>query len=232
MAEAQGIDHFIELANDCPNGYNPLDLDQQVESDPQRLKKYLAEELKTSDELKRIPRYAKCDAFELKMQLRVLWGVKNTLSRIVSAIGRPRKARELRLVPIDLGTATGHWIIVGRDGSMNVVTSQDHQEFIDALTANDARRIRQCYCGRFFYARRTTKRFHKDKCRVANWADTHIEQWLRIQKKHQEKRAKKRNRAEPKMKQSRVIAKPAPRPRREPGRGSKSPRRTSRAPQR
>jgi hypothetical protein len=185
------IDYFIELANDCPSGYKPLGFEQQEAFDPRKLKEHLAEELRASDELKRNPKYAKCDAGDLKRQLRLLWGVQNTLSGIVRAA---RKTHEHWPVPVDLGITIGQWVVVRRDGNMKVFASYDHQEFNDALERSDARRIRECYCGKFFYALRTTKRFCSDNCRVNRWADSNFEAWNKIQERHQRKRAVKRRR--------------------------------------
>lgn len=223
----RGIEYFVELANACPTEYHPLDLGLSDLFNWQEWEKAGAERKEAAKQLIRNPRFGGLGDDALGSQVDICWKVKKVLQGIVSAM---RNAEGATFVKANLDILGDRYVHIAPDGNMKVVISPLDQDFADAIKRSDARRIRQCSCGKFFYALRTTRRFCKDYCRVKQWADTHLGPWIKIQERHQRKRRREKDKT--KMRQSKEAAKSALRPALAPYRTFEPPRRGSRSPDR
>ncbi len=223
----RGIEYFVELANACPSEYHPPDLGPSDLFNWQQWEKEIEDRKEAAKQLKRNPRFRGFGDDALRSQVDICWEIKKVLQGIVRAMGDLEGGK---FVKAKLDILGDRYVQIGPDGNMKIVISPLDQDFADSIDRSDARRIRQCYCGNFYNAVRSTRKFCKDDCRVQHWADTHTKEWIKIQNRHQGKRALKRQRekAETEMRQFKRAAKLALPPGSAPCRAFKPPRRGSR----
>jgi hypothetical protein len=118
---------------------------------------------------------------------------KEKLFQIERSTARRRRAQLPKGVQeIELNMSITYPYLRIKDGQFSLVADRLNDlthDFLDALTASDPVRIRECpVCHRIFWALRTKAQVCSNRCRVRKWQLDNPADWARIQNKHERRR--------------------------------------------